>query len=69
MPKKKIISSTIPDNIKLVVNEDEDQKEIATVFNVYKNDNIVRVYTVSEHGDTAGSLAQQYADKIGGTVK
>lgn len=68
MPKKKIVevigTIEVP---KMVVSTSDGKKTIFEVFN--PGGAFVRAYTLEDHGDKAEELANQYANKIQGSVK
>ncbi len=64
MPKKKVVEETT------VEASEEVSESKGMSYNVFdKNGAFVRAYTTEDHGEKAGQLAKQFAEKINGEVK
>ncbi len=79
MAKKEKVAEKAPEAVKQPETTPEETPEETkakqpgkgkqTSFTVYKNGNVVRTYSLEDHGEDAGDLAEEYAKKIGGEVR
>ena len=79
MPRAKLQEvAPEPETVEVVTNTgtpevqaaDTTAPNVKPAFDVYnQSGSLVRTYTIENHGEDAGKLANEYANKIGGSVK